>query len=433
MWCSLAGMRECRVGLLACALLSASVLSACAGVRPEVRAALSGSLPELRREIAQAEAKAPLEGKRLAGLAQAVAEREISSAADAAGAQTLAIFRPCLAEVEAALSERAERGDEPAATALLLLLEAGRQSPEDLVRRYSVADSGAFRALAARATLTAEHSELRRRYFTDPDERVRRGALAAALRAPTPSHLPELLEAARLDPSPGNRSRAAQAVGRIGGEPAVTGLMDLFATGDESEQLAILGGWADPRSFSAGGERELSRALSRPGLVAVSAATLLLRSRDSRGAALAVLARALAEGSDDERRLALMAAPMAETEIKLAFARAAKSPSPALTPLFLQRQTELPATASKARADLEKLAQDLGEPGLEAAFALAQLGSNKAMLRLEQELTHKFSRNRLRAAITLAGIGRHKRLAARLADEDPTVRASLACRLVGTP
>ncbi|HYJ07778.1 MAG TPA: HEAT repeat domain-containing protein, partial [Polyangiaceae bacterium] len=319
------------------------------------------------------------------------------------------------------------------AVATLLLFEAGKRDAGELVSRYHEADSGAFRALAARAALAKEHAELRRRFFTDPDERVRRGAFEAAFKAPLATQLPDLIEAARLDPSPANRSRAAQAVGRIGSEPAVLGLMDLFAAGEEQDQLAVMDAWSEPAAFARGGERELSRALNRPGLVSVSAATLLLRSRDSRAAALAVLARAIAEGSDDERRLALMASPLQESSIREALERAAKSPSPEVTPLILERLTELPSAAAKARADLEKLAQDKSDYGLEANYSLAELGSLRAVTRIEQELSHPRASRRLRAAIKLADLNKRQRLAPRLADKDPLVRATLACRLSEEP
>lgn len=413
-------------------LLSAAV-SACGGVRPEVKAALTGTLPELEREIARAERSGALSKEQLGDLAQAVAEREIAGAKGAEGAQQLAVFRPCLSELELVLDERARRGDEPAAVATLLLFEAGKRDAGELVSRYHEADSGAFRALAARAALAKEHAELRRRFFTDPDERVRRGAFEAAFKAPLATQLPDLIEAARLDPSPANRSRAAQAVGRIGSEPAVLGLMDLFAAGEEQEQLAVMDAWSDPAAFARGGERELSRALNRPGMVSVSAATLLLRSRDSRAAALAVLARAIAEGSDDERRLALMASPLQESSIRDALEKAAKSPSPEVTPLILERLAELPSAAAKARAELEKLAQDKSDYGLEANYSLAQLGSLRAVTRIEQELSHPRASRRLRAAIKLADLNKRQRLAPRLADKDPLVRATLACRLSEAP
>jgi len=394
-----------------------------------VKAALTGSLPELQQEIARAEQGGALDRGRLRLLGHAVAEREIAGAQGADGALQLAVFRPCLSELEVALDERAERGDEVAAVATLLLFEAGKRQASDLVSRYQEADSGAFRALAARASLAPEHADLRRRYFTDADERVRQGAFEAAQKAPFSSELAELLEAARLDPSPANRARAAQAVGRIGSEPAVLGLLDLFTGGDEQEQLAVLDAWSEAPSFRRGGERELGHALNRSGLVSVSAATLLLRSPDSRAAAVAVLAHAIAEGSDDERRLALMTAPLTEPSVQEALEKAAKNPSPELTPLVLSRLLELPRAAAQARAKLEKLAQDKNDYGLEANYELARLGSSGAITRVEQELSHEHAGHRLRAALTLAGLGKLQHLAPRLADKDPLVRATLACRL----
>jgi len=414
---------------LSAALVAGLLTLACGGVRPEVKAALTGSLPELQQEIARAQQGGALDRERLRQLGHAVAEREIAGAEGADGALQLAVFRPCLSELEVALDERAARGDEVAAVATLLLFEAGKRPAPDLVSRYQEADSGAFRALAAHASLAPEQADLRRRYFTDPDERVRRGAFEAAQKAPFSSDLADLLEAARLDPSPANRARAAQAVGRIGTEPAVLGLLDLFTAGDEQEQLAVLDAWSEPPSFRRGGERELAHALNRSGLVSVSAATLLMRSPDSRAAAVAVLAHAIAEGSDDERRVALMAAPLGEPSVREALEKGAKNPSPELTPLVLSRLLELPAAAAQARAKLEKLAQDKSDYGLEANYELARLGSTGAVTRVEQELSHERAGRRLRAALTLAGLGKLQHLAPRLADKDPLLRATLACRL----
>lgn len=405
--------------------------AACGGVRPEVRAALTGSLPELKQEIARAEKGGPLSDAQLRDLAHAVAEREIAGATGADGVAQLSVFRPCASQMSVALDERAARGDEVAATATLLLFEDGKRDAADLVSRYREADSGAFRALAARASLAPSNVELRRRYFTDPDERVRRGAFEAALKAPLSALLSDLVEAARLDPSPSNRARAAQAVGRIGSEPAVLSLSDLFSGGDEQAQLAVLDAWSESPSFGRGGERELSRVLKGSGLVPVSAATFLLRSRDSRAAAVAVLARAITDGSDDEKRLAIMMAPLQEPSVRDALQKASTSPNPEITPLVLARLAEVPAASAKARAALEKLAQDKGDAGLEASYTLARLGSGSATARVEKELSSERASHRLRAAVTLAGLGKKQHLAPTLADPDPLVRATVACRLTG--
>ena len=207
--------------------------------------------------------------------------------------------------------------------------------------------------------------------------------------------------------------------------------MDLFAAGDEQTQLAVLDAWSETPSFGRGGERELSRALNRPGLVSVSAASLLLRSRESRAAAIGVLARAIAEGTDDERRTALMAAPLDEPSIKEALDKAARSPSPELTPLVLARLAELPGRGPKARAGLEKLGEDKSDTGLEANYALVRMGSLRAIARIETELSNEHASRRLRAAVTLASLGKKQHLAPRLADKDPWVRATLACQLSG--
>ena len=52
-----------------------------------------------------------------------------------------------------------------------------------------------------------------------------------------------------------------------------------------------------------------------------------------------------------------------------------------------------------------------------------------AVTRVEQELASPRAARRLRAAVTLASLGKRQRLAPRLADQSPLVRASLACRL----
>src|SRR3954471_13708767 len=129
------------------AALAAAISIGCAGPRPEVRTALTGTLPELQQEIARAEKSGSPSRPQRPGLAHAVAEREIAGATGPDGARQLAVFRPCLPQLETAIDERAARGDEAAAVATLLLFEAGKRPANELVTRYQEADSAAFRAL----------------------------------------------------------------------------------------------------------------------------------------------------------------------------------------------------------------------------------------------------------------------------------------------
>jgi hypothetical protein len=59
------------------------------------------------------------------------------------------------------------------------------------------------------------------------------------------------------------------------------------------------------------------------------------------------------------------------------------------------------------------------------------MGSLRAITRVEQELSHERASRRLRAAVTLAALGKKQHLAPRLADKDPWVRATVACQLSG--
>ncbi|HYP88045.1 MAG TPA: hypothetical protein VEQ59_07820, partial [Polyangiaceae bacterium] len=98
-------------------------------------------------------------------------------------------------------------------------------------------------------------------------------------------------------------------------------------------------------------------------------------------------------------------------------------------PLVLSRLAELPDQRAQARARLEKLAADKSDYGLEASYVLASFGSRGSVERIEGELSHERASRRLRAALALVRLGQKRRVAARLADNDPFVRATLACRL----
>ncbi len=373
-------------------LLGATTLG-CGGARTEVKAALTGTLPELQQTIAQAQQGGTLDGLRLRQLAHAVAEREIASAQGADGAQQLAVFRPCLTELETALDERAARGDEVAAVATLLLFEAGKRPAAELVSRYQRPTAARF----GRSQLA--HLGGRPSRFA-PTLLYGSGRARAPWRLRSGREGASFVAADRARGSSAARSQPSESRARRPGRRAHrqrasrAGTLDLFTAGDEQQQLAVLDAWSEAPSFQRGGERELSHALSRSGLVAVSAATLLLRSPDSRAAAIAVLAHAIAEGDDDARRSALMMAPLSEPSVKNALEKAAKNPSPELTPLVLSRLLELPSASPDARAKLEKLAQDKSDYGLEASYELARLGSAAALARVEHELSHEHASHR---------------------------------------
>ncbi|HEX6275587.1 MAG TPA: HEAT repeat domain-containing protein, partial [Polyangiaceae bacterium] len=289
-----------------------SLLFAACATSGAVDSALHGDLSSLRARLAEEKRRGALDQGRVTEIAHAVAAREIHSGAGRAGARRIHSLRGCSRPLLGELDERADRPDEGGAEATLVLFAAGRLRHAGLVEKYSEADSPAWRAVAARAAVSAEFFALRRKYYADPDERVRRAALEAANEAPAALDFDAIHEAARLDPDPQARSLAVRALGRLGGERAARGLMDLWERAEEDVRLAILGAYATRATFVAGGREALLRqAESKRGVVAVAAAGELLRVDPAyRETAVALLVRALGDGDADERRLAVLVAPV---------------------------------------------------------------------------------------------------------------------------
>lgn len=406
----------------------------CAGQSSAVKAALYGDLNGLRAAIEQSRKRGELDERGVVELSLALAEREVASATGFAGAKRIRSLRACSRPLRDSLEERAERGDDAAAEAMLILLEQRSLDRKELVRRYANAESGAFRALAARAAVDRRDAVMRRRMFEDPDERVRRAALGAAIEAPDPADLVPLLEAARLDPDPQSQSLAARAVGALGGERAVSGLKDLWPRADQTLRLSIVEAWAMSASYRSGGERELSWAAeTQSGLEALTAAGALATSQSaSRGAATTLLARAIVEGSDDERLLAIRLAPIADGAVVRATLDAAKTGAPRVKLVALERLATLPEQQKTALEGLRALAKGKDEAAAEARVALARLGDASVAPQLGLDLKAKRAHERRRAADALIALGKYADAAQVLADDDPDVRLGLACSILAT-
>ena len=389
----------------------ALVLVAACGPKPPARTALEGDLPSLKRDIASAQQAQKLDHAAVVDLALAVGEREVMSAGGTDGALRVRSLRPCAKPLLRTMARRAEAQDDVAAELTLILLETHTADRETLLTRYARASSGAWRAVAARAAVRQADTDVRVRFFSDPDERVRRSALAAAHDAREPAELEALLEAARLDPDPESESLATRAAGAIGGERAVLGLKDLWAQGDEPLRMAIVDAWLEPGSLVSGGERELSNvADSAAGLASVSASFALARAGGpAADAANARLRRSIAEGSDDEKRLALSVAPLSP-ENEAAIAEAAKKASPELRVTALTRLSALPNQRTDA--------------------VVADAGDTSVRATLIKSLSDKDRQTRLRAARGLTSLGDYSNAATALGDDDASLRSDLACTIL---
>ncbi len=417
-------------------ILFFGLLAGCA-TSPPVRTALQGNLAQLKQDIASAQREHRLDHGAVVKLAQAIGEREVMSATGSDGAERVRTLRPCARRLRSAIERRADTGDDVAAELTLILVEAHAEGRDQAARRYAQSSSGAWRAVAARALVKPAQTEQRRRFFNDPDERVRRAAFTAARDAHEPSELDALLESARLDPDPESKTLAAAAAGAIGGERAVLALKDVWTQADDSARMGIVDAWAEHNSIIAGGDRELAIAAeSAGGLAPVSASLALARAGGPEAApANARLRRYIADGSDDEKRLALSSAPL-DDENAAALEEASKKASPELRAVALARLSNEPAHRTAAILALralanQKISSDAERHARDAAVnALAQAGDVSVRATLVKNLSDKDRWARKQAADGLAALDDYSDAATVLGDDDASLRSDLACTIL---
>jgi HEAT repeat protein len=270
----------------------------------------------------------------------------------------------------------------------------------------------------------------RRRYFADPDQRVRRAAFEAALDAPGTLDLEPLIEAARLDPDPFAQSLAVRAVGAVGGTRAVLALRDLWERADEDRRLTIIEAWRKPRTYRAGGRDALLKtAESRRGLASVAAAGALLGESVLAGTATTLLSHFVVDGSSDEQLLALATIPLDTRTVPLV-SKASRDADPTVRVAALERLLEVKEERKRAFEELRARAKGTGPAAEDAQSALAQAGDVAVEPLLVKALASNNPSLRRSAGLGLLALGRYGRTATLLADENADVRVATACSIL---
>jgi hypothetical protein len=405
--------------------------SACAS-GGAVDAALHRDIASLSRSIEAERAAGKLSRARVAKIAQAVAAREVYSGKGPASSRRIRSFAGCASALDDVLAARAERKDDAGAEAMLLLVGRNAAERRGLVESYRDADSGPWRAVAARSATEASSFSLRRRFFSDPDERVRRAAFEAAMEQPSALDTEPLLEAARLEPEPYNQALATRAAGALGGERVVRALRDQWERADEPTRIAIVEAWSMPAAFRTGGKAELQRvAQSGTGLPELSAASALLRlSRGDAGAELTRLTRAAKDGSLDERRLALRTLPLDDAAVKKIVLAASTDADSEVRVIALSRLLDVPSESARARAALRKLVSEKGRSASLARDALAAGGDTSVVPQLLAARGSSDAAERQAAGRGLLSLERYEELSILLGDRDANVRSAVACSVL---
>lgn len=358
-------------------------------------------------------------------VAKLVLDREIRQATSRA---LIEKARPCAIAVEAALRDRSQSNDGPGALSAIVLYEADLAGRSILFQHTEDAD-GAWRAARARAFVRPSDFEARRRAISDPDERVRRQALRAAMQAPHDEDAEAVLEAARLDPSPSVRESAFRAAGAIGGEKIVSRLRDLYASASDADRRAIVEALGMPRAFQTGGRAELVRIVeTESGTAALLAAATLVRLHAEGASSFAsLLSRAIRDGSARHRAMAIRLAPLGSEAVLAALRATANDPDEAVQVAALARLLESPPDRVSALEHLAALAEARQQA---AAFALARAGDGRAIPHLVERLESSEPSARSAAGEALVDAGDPRGAARLLTDEDANVRTAVACRLL---
>lgn len=451
--------RSFRIGCGAL-LVAAAPLVACGSAA--LRAAERGDGARLRAEIAEKHERGKLSNDEAAGLARAVAEREITTAKDERTAlERLREARACAAELDDALEARMRTRDGAGAEAALTRLEDGRLGDGD-ARSWLDDPDDRWRAVGARALHRARDRARRQAAFVDPSPRVRRGAIRAAADAKDAADLDLLFEAARVDPDLLLRNEALRSMSAIvrglGDASAARAadfavrLRDLWTAGDDALKEDVAVAWGLSPVFENGGREALRVVVSGgSGPGAIAAAGVVMRSTRSdaelTGSASALLARTIADGSRRDRAHALAVARVdgsaPERAVLDAIRRAAADEDLELKVSALARlleskpdhegaKRELFAVASRGVKGFPGRADDAraDEHATRARYALAAAGDLRIQAWLEQDLASPEPRRRTAAASALAALGRPARAAPLLTDADPSVRTRAACTML---
>jgi len=364
-------------------------------------------------------------------LAEEVLAYEVRSASTIDDRRFIASLGPCAAEIDRALFQRSKKRDAVGGEAALVLYEIDRyRGPRPA--RFQSSSEGAFRALAARATVS-DHAQ-RVAYFVDDDERVRQAALEASVDAKDERDLPALLEASRLDPSPYIRSRALYALGQLGGERVHHALVDRLTSTDPEVQLSVLDALAQPEVAEVDHYAALQSVVDRgEGIPALHAAYLLSRIPQAGDAAQHGVARLLTfaeHGSEEEQRLALRLLPAQEPRAEALLLAATEHANPEVQVIAWARLLGRDASRKKAEAALLELANASDRVAYQARSALAAGGSAAVLPFLIEQARAPQVEFRLLAGQAFIRLGRDRELAPLLADPATRIRRALACSRV---
>ncbi len=364
-------------------------------------------------------------------LARVVGERELHQAEGKTGIQRVQQVGLCARELEDSLKKRAALHDAAAPWAALALLEVDRGDPATWRQLADSSDDG-WRAVGVRTLDHRRYGGKRRAAMLDPDERVRRSAVLAALEARDTADRDMLLDVARNDPSRLVRVTAIRALGWVAIESDVLAMRDLWATAPQPVRQALVAAWSFPGTLERGGQRELIWvAETHAGTPSVMAGGILMRlGGQTRGIGVAALRKGMQAGIARDRAFAISMVPLSEPGILDLVKKLAEEAEPQVRVAALSKLATHPETGAEARKKLGEIAASDEPTADKAQQAMARLGDRRVLRLLLNKAKSSDLRIRQSALRGLLALGDTQRAAFFMADPNAALRTRAACELL---
>lgn len=398
--------------------------------RPWLHEAETGGLGNLQRYVDVAAQRHQFTPGDVRQLALAIASREVATADDPGAYDRILSLRACANELYWPLHRRSLMDDELAAAASLLLVDTGLHEAVHNEKAQLGATSGAWRAVAVRASTAADFRGSVRRALLDPDHRVRRAAVAAVQDNPLDGDGEPLLATARLDPEVSVRVAAIETLGELGDTRGLQTLRDEWGSMDEAPRLALLEAYHAPGVRRGLGTEWLNRTLQDdedlPGVVAAS----LVYQFTSSGMARARLLRALQHGTASEKLVVLGVLRANEPASRPWVVELAMTSEPYVRVQALRSSVSAGIDVSPMLRRLKTIAFSSDSDAREALRVLTSLGDPVALAVLKGRLRAPHSLERLETGSIMLQLHQWDQVAQLLVDDHPNVRTTLACRVL---
>jgi hypothetical protein len=213
-------------------------------------------------------------------------------------------------------------------------------------------------------------------------------------------------------------------------------LSDRYANASEEVKLSIVDAWGSSALYDLRGKEQLKRIVTHEdGYPALYAARILASDPDetTKNQGMTRLIRFADAGTSGERRQALRALPGYEEATMRVLLSATKSEDPEVSLIAWARLIQSPQLRAQAQKHLSKIAESTDPLAFQARAALSASGDREILPLLQRQLENQDPVTRRLAGRALLRLRAWDDVAPLLADEEASVRRTIACEIIAQP